>query len=101
MESIMNREYLQTQIAKIVDHLDETWTMVADLIVEMDLSDDTQDACHDLDLVELRVLLSKTSGDLWRKKLPEVLDRYFSEGPDPDAQRDAAQDRAMREARGE
>jgi hypothetical protein len=97
----MNREYLQTQIAKIVDHLDETWTMVADLIVEMDLSDDTQDACHDLDLVELRVLLSKTSGDLWRKKLPEVLDRYFSEGPDPDAQRDAAQDRAMREARGE
>lgn len=96
----MNREYLQTQIAKIVDHLDETWTMVADLIVEMDLSDDTQDACHDLDLVELRVLLSKTSGDLWRKKLPEVLDRFFSEGPDPDAQRDAAQDRAMREARG-
>ena len=97
----MNREYLQTQIAKIVDHLDETWTMVADLIVEMDQSDYTQDACHDLDLVELRVLLGKTSGDLWRKKLPEVLDRYFSEGPDPDAQRDAAQDRAMREARGE
>lgn len=97
----MNREYLKAQIAEIVDHLDETWTMVADLIVEMDLSDHTQDACHDLDLVELRVLLSKTSGDLWRKKLPEVLDRHFPERPDPDAQRDAAQDRAMREARGE
>jgi hypothetical protein len=97
----MNREYLRAQIAEIVDHMDETWTMVADLIVQMDHSDDTQDACADLDLVELRVLLGKTSGDLWRKKLPEALDRYFPEGPDPDAQRDAAQDRAMREARGE
>jgi hypothetical protein len=97
----MNREYLKAQIAEIVDHMDETWTMVADLIVQMDHSDDTQDACADLDLVELRVLLGKTSGDLWRKKLPEALDRYFPEGPDPDAQRDDAQDRAMREARGE
>jgi len=97
----MNREYLKAQIAEIVDHMDETWTMVADLIVQMDHSDDTQDACADLDLVELRVLLAKTSGELWRKKLPEALDRYFPEGPDPDAQRDDAQDRAMREARGE
>jgi hypothetical protein len=97
----MNREYLKAQIAEIVDHMDETWTMVADLIVQMDHSDDTQDACADLDLVELRVLLGKTSGELWRKKLPEALDRYFPEGPDPDAQRDDAQDRAMREARGE
>jgi hypothetical protein len=97
----MNREYLKAQIAEIVDHMDETWTMVADLIVQMDHSDDTQDACADLDLVELRVLLGKTSGELWRKKLPEALDRYFPEGPDPDAQREAAQDRAMREARGE
>jgi hypothetical protein len=91
----MNREYLKAQIAEIVDHMDETWTMVADLIVQMDHSDDTQDACADLDLVELRVLLGKTSGELWRKKLPEALDRYFPEGPD------AAQDREMREARGE
>jgi hypothetical protein len=97
----MNREYLQAQIAKIVDHMDDTGTMVADLIVQMEQSDDTQDACADLDLVKLRVLLAKTSGELWRKKLPETLDRYFPEGPDPDAQRDAAQDRAMREARGE
>jgi hypothetical protein len=97
----VNREYLKAQIAEIVDHMDETWTMVADLIVQMEQSDDTQDACADLDLVELRVLLAKTSGELWRKKLPEALDRYFPEGPDPDAQRDAAQDRAMREARGE
>jgi hypothetical protein len=97
----MRREYLRAQIAEIVDHMDETWTMVADLIVQMDHSDDTQDACADLDLVELRVLLGKTSGELWRKKLPEALDRYFPESPDPDAQRDDAQDRAMREARGE
>jgi hypothetical protein len=100
----MTREDLKAQIAEIVDHIDETWTMVADLIVKMALFDYTEDACADLELVELRVLLGKTSGELWRKKLPEVLDRYFirfPEGPDPDAQRDAAQDKAMREARGE
>jgi hypothetical protein len=97
----MNREYLKAQIAEIVDHMDETWTKVADLIVEMDHSDDTQDACVDLDLADIRYALGRMSNTLWRKNLPEVLDRYFPEGPDPDAQRDAAQDRAMREAWGE
>ena len=97
----MNREYLKAQIAEIVDHLDETWTMVADLIVEMDQSDHTQDACVDLDLRDIRYVLARMSNTLFRKNLPEVLDRHFREGPDPDAKRDDAQDRAMREARGE
>ena len=91
----MNREYLKAQIAEIVDHMDETWTMVADLIVQMNQSDHTQDACVDLDLADIRYALGRMSNTMWRKNLPEVLDRYFPEGPD------AAQDRAMREARGE
>ena len=94
-------ENITMRVGEIVDQLDELWTLVCDLIAEMDTTDQMRDACHDLDLVELRALLGKTSSDLWRKKLPYVLAEHFSPEPDPDAQRDAAQDKAMREARGE
>ncbi len=97
----MDRAYFESQVIAIVDHIDETWTRVADLIEEMNQSDHTQDACVDLDLAHIRYVLGRMSNTLLRKNLPEVLDRYFREGSDPDAQRDAAQDRAMREARGE
>lgn len=97
----MDRAYFESQVIAIVDHIDETWTKVEDLIVEMDQSDHTQDACVDLDLRDIRYVLARMSNTLFRKNLPEVLDRHFREGPDPDAQRDDAQDRAMREAWGE
>jgi hypothetical protein len=97
----MRPEEIQERVGAIVDGLDEVWTKVADLIAEMDTTDQMRDACHDLDLVELRAWLGKTSIDLWRRKLPYVLAEHFSPEADPDAQRDAAQDRAMREARGE
>lgn len=97
----MNQYDLSGKIGSIVDSLDEVWTLVQDLIAEMDTTDQLRDASSDLELVELRAWLGKTSSDLWRKKLPYVLAEHFTPQPDPDAQRDAAQDRAMREARGE
>ena len=97
----MSPEHLTQRVGEIVDGLDEVWTLVCDLIAEMQTTQEQADACHDLDLRELQVWLGKTSGDLWRKKLPYVLAEHFSPQPDPDAQRDAMQDRAMREAWGE
>lgn len=98
---IVDREYLDAQIGGIVDHLDEACDRVEQLTRELDLSEKTQDACVDLNLREIRDVLAKMSMRLWRDDRPEVLDRYFpaQPGPDPDAQRDDAQDRAMREAR--
>jgi hypothetical protein len=97
----MSPEQITERVGAIVDGLDEVWTLVSDLIAEMQTTQEQLDACHDLDLVELRALLGKTSSELWRKKLPYVLAEHFSPEPDPDAQRDAMQDRAMREAWGE
>jgi len=97
----MTPEQITERVGAIVDSLDEVWTLVTDLIAEMQTTQEQADACHDLDLRELQVWLGKTSSELWRKKLPYVLAEHFSPGPDPDAQRDAAQDRAIREARGE
>lgn len=92
----MSPEHITQRIGEIVDALDEIWTLACDLIAEMDATDQMRDVCHDLDLIELRSLLGKTSSDLWRKKLPYVLAEHFSPEPDPDAQRDAMQDRAIR-----
>jgi hypothetical protein len=97
----MTPEQITERVGAIVDGLDEVWTLVQDLIAEMDTTDQLRDASSDLDLVELRAWLGKTSSDLWRKKLPYVVAEHFTPQPDPDAQRDAMQDRAMREARGE
>lgn len=96
----MNRDYLETKVGTIVDHMDETWDKVVNLINEMSHEDRTQDACVDLCLEDIRDTLARMSSTLWRKDLPSVLKNHFPE-PDPDAQRDDAQDRAMREARGE
>ena len=103
MSEHITREYMEAQIGGIVDHLDEAWDRIAVLVVE--LGDDVrmQDVCDDLNLRDLRDTLAKMSMRLWREDRPEVLDRHFpaQPGPDPDAQRDDTQDRAMREARGE
>ena len=45
--------------------------------------------------------IEKTLSDREGMYLPEHFERLRAAEPDPDAQRDAAQDRAMREARGE
>lgn len=97
----MTPEQITERVGAIVDGIDEVWTLVVDLIAEMDATDQLRDVCSDLDLVELRASLGKASADLWRRKLPYVLTEHFSPQPDPDAQRDAMQDRAIREARGE
>jgi hypothetical protein len=103
MSEHITREYMEAQISGIVDHLDEAWDRVASLIVEMGAYEVTDDAAVDLGLREMRDALAKMSMRLWREDRPAVLDRYFpaQPGPDPDAQRDDAQDRAVREARGE
>jgi hypothetical protein len=98
---MIGKKELSDRVGAIVDGLDEVWTRVQDLIADMDATDQLQDASSDLDLVELRAWLGKTSNDLWRKKLPYVLAEHFTPQPDPDAQRNDAQDKAMREARGE
>lgn len=103
MSEHITREYMEAQIGGIVDHLDEAWDRIASLIVEMGAYEVTDDAAVDLNLREMRDTLAKMSMRLWREDRTEVLDRYFpaQPGPDPDAQRDDAQDKAMREARGE
>ena len=103
MSEHITREYMEAQIGGIVDHLDEAWDRIAVLVVELGDDVHMQDACVDLNLRDLRDTLAKMSMRLWREDRPEVLDRYFpaQPGPDPDAQRDDAQDKAMREARGE
>jgi hypothetical protein len=103
MSEHITREYMEAQIGGIVDHLDEAWDRVAVLVVELGDDVHMQDAAVDLNLRDLRDALAKMSMRLWREDRPAVLERYFpaQPGPDPDAQRDDAQDRAMREARGE
>ena len=80
MSEFITKSELETRIAAIVDGLDETWTLVADLIAEMQTTQEQMDACSDLDLHELKSWLGKTSSDLWRKKLPAALANHFAEG---------------------
>jgi hypothetical protein len=103
MSEHITREYMEAQIGGIVDHIDEAWDRVAVLVVELGDDVHMQDAAVDLNLREMRDALAKMSMRLWREDRPAVLERYFpaQPGPDPDAQRDDAQDRAVREARGE
>ena len=103
MSEHITREYMEAAISGIVEHLDVAYERVAVLVVELGDDVHMQDACVDLNLREMRDALAKMYMRLWREDRPAVLDRYFpaQPGPDPDAQRDAAQDRAMREAWGE
>jgi hypothetical protein len=103
MSEHITREYMEAAISGIVEHLDVAYERVAVLVVELGDDVHMQDACVDLNLREMRDALAKMALRLWREDRPAVLDRYFpaQPGPDPDAQRDDAQDRAVREARGE
>ena len=95
MSEHITREYMEAQISGIVDHLDEAWDRVAALVIVLGGDVHLQDACVDLRLRDIRYAVGQMSKTLRREDMPGVLDRYFP------AQRDDAQDRAMREARGE
>lgn len=75
----MKPEQITDRVGAIVDGLDDVWTLVCDLIAEMQTTQREQDACSDLDLHEIHSWLGRTSSRLWRRRLPDVLANHFSE----------------------
>lgn len=89
----MSPEQITNRVGAIVDGLDEVWTLVSDLIAEMQTTQAQMDACSDLDLHELQSWLGSTSSRLWRKTLPAVLADHFTNEPDPDRLREDRDER--------
>lgn len=109
----MTPEQITEQLDEIISNIADAHILIHRLQQNFDLA--RRKNAGDLDVVYEDIYADMGLEDAWRTLramekqlsdregmyLREHFDRLRASEPDPDAQRDAAQDRAMREARGE